>query len=713
MHAGLATLALSLWKTPASAYDELCWADGNGFSYQECCNPFALRGHSQCWQPPVYTFDRCCTPASTSTAVGLHMQLVIPAGGRGTSAVALAALRRLTQGNASSPWRSALTLPAWAAGPGAATVGVGERDLAAAAQAPQPAWAVVWRQRQLCPPAIADRGPDGESLEPSGPGSCQHPRLEDHFWVTVHETTHVALAFSQSAPGDPSLAPLFAAGIRFASAIRELWCVLRWWHCFALGMEGRTRLLEEVCAVIDLVLVQIAGGQEGHGFCTRWNSTREPLGRLVVEAMAPFFDDLDERLAKQWSTKRWTMVGGLKAHYGSPHHGKPLVAYQGGPGGSFMHFAAPTEFNPACEGIARRPADAPYYSAEGHALWVDSTGTLTWHLSILDVAEALLASHQDWVIVNLGAEDGGCHSAGQRFWMYDPANCLLEANPRAGGVVLEGNTTSLFTLRKRYAGKEHVLCVTDYTTPDSIRDAILAAKPCDGGLSGAKAAAVRESIAAGIVDFLKVDVDFGDCDFLEALVPHLRPRFVHAEMNPHYPPPFAQRQHFDAELASGGGGHPSDLPGVGGPAHWIRGCSLSGIAEALGGRTHYVLAQVEFDHALFVRADLARQVLPNWPRMEQLRLWDHWLASYHCHPLRHIAREDERTAGYDFRRFVPAGFWEGDAKAGAEAEAAMRELLIASGGIEMPPPLHQAAGLAARGARRGFPFSLKRCEACG
>lgn len=46
----------------------------------------------------------------------------------------------------------------------------------------------------------------------------------------------------------------------------------------------------------------------------------------------------------------------------TPPFRRPL---QGGPGGSFVHFAMPLEFNPACAGIAQRPEKAPFYSAEG------------------------------------------------------------------------------------------------------------------------------------------------------------------------------------------------------------------------------------------------------------------------------------------------------------------------------------------------------------
>lgn len=720
------------------AYDDACWADGNGFSFEACCNPFARRGNPQCWSPPVFTFDRCCTPASISTAVGPLSHLRV-------AEHPLAAEAANTLNN-TPVLISTLPMPP-------------ARSLERS---------IVWQQHWACPPPIQERGRDGEAVEPEGLGGCRHSAFDEGLWASIHEVTHGALSFAQSAPGDEDLARPFASAIRLTHAFQQLWCTLRWWGCFPFPEGSRARMLAELCALIDLVLLDLSialgleatvlprfwsrsasgdtragfsGTQEeappsiSAGLCGRWEQAGESLSVLVVDALGPIFIHLERLLEEKWSTKRWPELGGLKKHYGQTLHGEPLVPYQGGPGGIFHHFAAAPEFSPACRALEDRPSGAPYFSGEGHAVWVDSTGTLSWHLSVLDLAEGLLGFREDWVIVNLGAEDGGCHSSGLKFWMYDPANCLLDANPHAGGVMLEGNAAALASLRKHHAGKAHVLCAGGYITPHGALDAILAATPCDETITdGPQAAAVKSRISDGDVDMLKVDVDFGDCDFLEALVGPLRPKFVHAEMNPHYPPPFAHRQHFDAAVVDGfadSAAHPSDHPSLGGPAHWIRGCSLSGIAQALGGRSMYVPVQVEFDHALFVRSDLAPRLVPLWPRMAPLKLWDHWLAGYHCHPLRLIAREDERAAGYDFRRFVPIGAQRSE----ADVEAAMRIFLRASGGRELPmsarratlfsegghPMVDPVSDMAIRSveAIRGdahlgrFPFSLERCITCG
>ncbi|CAE8688861.1 unnamed protein product, partial [Polarella glacialis] len=198
------------------------------------------------------------------------------------------------------------------------------------------------------------------------------------------------------------------------------------------------------------------------------------------------------------------------------------------------------------------------------------------------------------------------------------------------------------------------------------------------------------------------------------------PKIVHVEMNPHYPPPFAQRQHFDTALleqilhTKGD----IDLP------NWVRGCSLSAISQVLGGPAEYALVQVEFDHALFVRKDLVHQAVPSWPRLSQMRLWDHWLAGFQCHPLRRIARESEREAGFDFRTLVPkeSPYNNNNNKNNNnKIEAEMRQILHWSGGVERPVPSSLLASglspaepdiLASDGGLR-IPFSLELCEECG
>lgn len=629
-------------------------------------------------------------------------------------------LQRVVVDEASSQWL------------GSAAVHLLPPPAAAAGEPRGPRLAVEWRQPWACPPPLQPRGRDGEALEPGGPASCAAPGFSgEELWWIVHDTTRAIVTVTQTAPGDEGLVPLLAAALRCASAAEELWCTLRWMRCFAFGAEER---LAKVCSVMDLALLQLASdlGLEASalsplpgGFC---GAAAGSFAESLSQALTVLLERLEGVLQRRWSVERWPLllvpVGrGLKAVFGNTLLGEPLVSYQGGPGGSMIHYAAAAEFSPLCDSLARRSEDAPHYSGEGHSMWIDSTGTLTWHLSVADLGEALLGlGRTSWTIVNFGAEDGACNCAGDKFWMYDPANCLLEAFPGpARGVLLEGNPESLQSLRTRYAGRGDVLCVADYVAPATATDAMLAAAPCDASLAagGAEAEAVRRDLAAGEVDLFKIDVDFGDCDFLEAIVPRLRPKFVHAEMNPHYPPPFAQRQHFDGGVVELGAVHPSDAPGAGGPAHWLRGCSLSGIAQALGGRSQYVPVQVEFDHALFVRADLAERLVPRWPRMAPLRLFDHWLSGYYCHPLRRVAREDERSAGFDFRRLAPAGLAdlgrggaEGAAAeaAAAQAETEMRALLLASGGVEVP---RQGPRARAPGAAGRFPFSLQRCDACG
>merc|ERR1712087_404544 len=115
----------------------------------------------------------------------------------------------------------------------------------------------------------------------------------------------------------------------------------------------------------------------------------------------------------------------------------------------------------------------------------------------------------------------------------------------------------------------------------------------------------------------------------------MRPRAVHVEVNPFFPPPFAYQQRFSGELLRSHGQPEAFIDRL----HtvewrpWRIGCSLSAYHGALGGPEAYVLAQLEFDNALFVRRDVANRLPSASVAGPALRPRDLWLQGFHCDPL--------------------------------------------------------------------------------
>ncbi|CAJ1373616.1 unnamed protein product [Effrenium voratum] len=617
-----------------------CWS--NGLTWETCCRNFLA---NDCWRPPL-TYETCCVLRAESTADARGF--ILP-----ETPQALLAVQRLE-----------------------AATGVSAR-----LAWPKGQLLVKWRQSWLCPPPAARQRTSG----------CEHAAY-DNLWAKARTFTELALETAQAAPGDERHAKSFASLLLLAGSVEELHCILRYWHCF----EAAHSAFDQVCAIIDLVLLQLASllGEApeafspwlGQGsFCSQ--ALQRGVNDILQFVLFWVFQRFDQRLRIISQAVRWSdylaRSSGSQEEFGKYMELNP-------PRGQFYHFSRAVEFNPVCEDL-QRYGTRNFYSGFWHRPWLDTTQSLTWHLFIHDIMDIInvRSGGLSRTVLNLGADDGGCNHGGARYWMFDPANCLLLSYHGFGGVFLEGRHDSVEKMRRRFAGRGGALCSEGIATTSNVRVAILRAEPCDGTAPGAEARRVQESLAAGQLDLLKLDVDFGDCDFLEELVPWLRPKLVHAEMNPYYPPPFAQKQHFHEnqlmEYIEAG----QELPQA------VRGCSLSAISRSLGGPEVYVVAQVEFDHVLFIRRDLAAQVL--LPKRTSLTLWDHWLAGYYCHPLRRVAREDEWEAGFDFRRFIPTS--EGDL---TQVEADMHSFLVSAGGTDHLDSEH---------AR--WTFSLLRCDECG
>lgn len=685
------------------AYDESCWEPRLGLSYEVCCKPYVLRGNPKCWQSPAYTFERCCVPVSVSTATVLDVGISIPR----TRALE-SARQRLAKLDDCSGRRQRTNF----------------KEMERISLRNDSEAEFSWRQPWACPPFLeaVSTGRDHHQSH----DSCLHPEVdEEALYLSVHEINFLAVTFAQTVPSDEKLVPLLTRAVRLAASLQELYCLARWWNCFGQRKGVIECMWGTLCLLAEIYILQMASLLGSYGkihkdgveislgggpVCNRMPD-KDLAG--VIQALTSFLSEvLSKPLQSRWGVNRWPELSDLSSDLGTPMTGSTLVSFQGGPGcEKLFHYSAALEFNPACEWIGLRPS-GPFFAGEGYSVGTDSSGLLSWHLSIWEISESLLAmGSEEWVIINLGAFDGGCHKHGTQYWMYDPANCLLELNRKAGGVLIEGSPPNHTALRLQYSDRANVLCVEDYVQPETVARVVLDAKPCHSTGSGNETDVVRSRLKAGNIDLLKIDVDFGDCDFLEALVPKFRPKYVHAEFVPHYPPPFAFRQHYAPDISDRPETHPSVNPGNGGPENWMRGCSLTGLAQALrknGGK--YVLLQVEFDHALFVRADIADEFVPNWPRSKNLSLWDHWLAGCHCSPVRDLNRPDGRNSGFDFRMLLPPGFAEGRPDALNYSEALLRTFLTSSGGVEMPADFVQYAASSFSGK---FPFSMDRCMECG
>jgi len=650
-----------------TAMDPACWPPAMGYSHAICCHPYEKGGRSECWVDG-FTFERCCVPEARTT---ISIPLRVPATVR---AYDLAG-RLYGSEVVHSPAHLSM---------------VGGDTLL-----------VSWRASWACPP-----GPPTMSR-----GACvSHPDFMGELWLVVYVLQTTVAEYAQTSPHNSTVSPLLAGGLRLAATFAELRCVLLYWSCASEGWTSDD-VLAELCAFLDLVLIELVAlgvvalspfvegvGGTGSGFCGAWRMRGDNpqwLTHLVEASTKELLDYIEAQ-----GLPRWREAGSshLNGDVSAARTGRALL----------VHPSLPVEFAPSCAALLHLQGSGPRFMGAGHAPSVGVTGGLSWHLGIRLVMGALNV-RRDPIVVNLGAEDGGCHQhVLDSFWMYDPANCLIESDGW-GGVLVEGNATTFELMRNRMSGRSNVLCSHAYIEPGTALRTLLQAEPCGKAAVGASGR-IKSRIAAGDVDLLKIDLDFGDCDFAEALLAGghgLRPLVVHVEVNPFFPPPVAYRQRFSRSLLRSHG-EPGDFilrlqnqewrP-------WRIGCSLSAYHEALGGHDAYALAQLEFDNALFVRRDLADR-LPLAGGVgagPALLARDHWLQGFYCDPLRWIIRRDDEYAGFDFRRWayscVPPDGSEPVRADLDEALASMRALLARDGAREVGSDL--------LGAPPGtFPFSL-------
>ncbi|CAE7632321.1 HMCN1 [Symbiodinium microadriaticum] len=232
-----------------------------------------------------------------------------------------------------------------------------------------------------------------------------------------------------------------------------------------------------------------------------------------------------------------------------------------------------------------------------------------------------------WV-VNLGAYDGKC---GRGTECYDPANCLVEEQ-HFHGLLLEGNASMAELMHARLHDEQllnDVRVRAIAVTPLTVADVVLRNLP------------VRE------VDLLKIDVDSMPHDELlrRLLESGLRPKVLHTEIGPMFPPPVSYWREYDEKD-----------PLVYTPRPELVGLnpSLARVDSVLA-PFGYELLQVELYDAVWVRAEY----LPAFGHVGEYNVYDKWLVGSFCNPGFLRFGENFRYGRYDYRAWAaPELPWE-------------------------------------------------------
>ncbi len=203
----------------------------------------------------------------------------------------------------------------------------------------------------------------------------------------------------------------------------------------------------------------------------------------------------------------------------------------------------------------------------------DEFGNTSPFASLAQVVEHLLAQNQlrSKVAVNLGARDGiGTQGNTDPTWP-------LYREQGFRGLVIEGDPVFESQLRANFRNLSMVETVIRMVTPDNV-------------------AGIIESSGYRAMDVLKMDIDGWDCDVLDAMLTQKDWGLgvVMAEFNVKFPPPIRMR------LATA---PPSAYRSC--ARYHIYGCSLQYLVDAIMKKHGFVLAQVDWQNALFVNQSLA------------------------------------------------------------------------------------------------------------
>lgn len=227
--------------------------------------------------------------------------------------------------------------------------------------------------------------------------------------------------------------------------------------------------------------------------------------------------------------------------------------------------------------------------------------------AVLALARQGTSSTRSRWVVNLGA---GANAHGLQSCGEDSANCLVFGRGWKG-VLFEGSQKRAAELRDALWSRRDVFVATGFARPDDF-----AARAMDAVFALDREAFRRREAGELFPDFLKIDTDNGDCDFLEQGLAAFTPALVEIEILQQFiPPPIRYRQRFNsAGLDSGG------LYEVGAEQVFTRGCSLAAAAALLP--EHRLVEFLDYNARFAHRSVLEELGLP---ALDPALAWKEWM----------------------------------------------------------------------------------------
>jgi len=232
-------------------------------------------------------------------------------------------------------------------------------------------------------------------------------------------------------------------------------------------------------------------------------------------------------------------------------------------------------------------------------------------------------------VVNFGAKTGECARADPNAgadpinpsrltdvqYDLDPANCLVNEHGFTG-IFLEAEKMHIEAMQALFRTRPEVFVLQMFVSEGTLFEFWDAADE-----------PTRDKIRE--MDLFKMDIDGVQmCSLMQALATQrwFRPKLVHVEVNPHFPPPLEYATVHEGDIPDwyeSGSKSEAVFPEA------FHGCSLGAMQRALD--KDYELLQLEHHDAVFVRSDL---VAPLARRGITLRpVLDVWLHGWFCSPL--------------------------------------------------------------------------------
>ena len=303
---------------------------------------------------------------------------------------------------------------------------------------------------------------------------------------------------------------------RTLETMRTIWCVRRHSHCYSHEEKRR------ICN--NLMQHDFPELRDVHEFCFN-----------IFEDTWPLFD-----VWWRFALKNFMRRYGPSEHFQflTGAHGKQnfTLLFTDPLNRSYSHFFnhVPLPFTPPIGAHYTLLRDdggtglcnpftlpTPHYSGQSTPPSYDSSAHYTTNMDISRIFAEISGSGVilSSFLINVGAADGKCVIG---TWLYDPANCLAVGGSW-GGVFIEPQDDRYFPMAERFKDHPKVFTIHAAAAPESVIDLIDANIPYN--------------IHDIDIDLLKVDIDRADCRMAAALSV-LRPKVIHLEINPIFPPPF-------------------------------------------------------------------------------------------------------------------------------------------------------------------------------